>query len=190
MDVGDVLRIDVIGQAALGVEQGGPLGRVEVDDVPERVVNAVAGAGENILVVGVLVLVPEKERLHARALKGELQLVGAIGGVDVDQSRAGAGDAHVHHRPFNTIRRPDADAVAAADTESPESAGDAVGHGGEFGPGEALALMATDDGGAVGVAAGGAVEQAADGQIEERAAGAARVAYGLSRLFSRHGFGF
>jgi hypothetical protein len=48
--------------------------------------------------------------------------------------------------------------------------------------------MATDDGGAVGVAAGGAVEEAADGQIEEWAAGTVRIADGLGHFFNWHGF--
>src|ERR1039458_8626576 len=75
---------------------------------------AVAGAAEDLLVVGVPVLVPEEERLHARALQSELQLVGAVGGVDVDQCGSGAGAAHVHHDPFDAVGGPDADAVAAA----------------------------------------------------------------------------
>ena len=150
----------------------------------------VAGAGEDILIIGVLVLVPEEEGLHARAVECELQLVRAVGGVDVDQRGSGAGDAHVHHGPLNAVGGPDADTVAAAYAERPEAAGDAVGHGRELGPGEALALMATSDGEAVWVTAGGAVEQAADGQIKERAAGAARVAEGARFFFDRHGFCF
>ena len=112
--------------------------------------------------------------------------MGAIGGVDVDQRGSSAGAAHVHHGPLDAIGGPDADAVAVPNAERPEAAGDAVGHGGELGPGETLALMATDDGEAVGVAAGGAVEQAADGQIEERAAGAARMAEGADGFFNWH----
>ena len=190
LDVGDVLGIDVVGQAALGVEEGGPLGGVEVDDVLELMIKAVTGAGEDVLIVGVLVLVPEEEGFQARALKGVLQLVGAVGWVDVDQRGSGTGDAHVHHRPFNTIGGPDADAVAAPYAQRPKAAGDAVGFGGEFGPGEALLLVAGGHGEAVGIAAGGAVEQAADGQIKERAAGAARVALGVQVFFDRHGFCF
>jgi pentose-5-phosphate-3-epimerase len=61
--------IDVVGQAAFGVEEGGPLGRVEVDGVLEFQVEAVAGAAEDFFVVGALVFVPEEEGLHARALR-------------------------------------------------------------------------------------------------------------------------
>ncbi len=127
LDVGDVVDGDVVGQAAFGVEQRGPLRRVEVDGVLERKVESVAGAAQNLFVVGVLVLVPEEERLHARAREGELQLVGAVGGVDVDQRGAGAGAAHVHHDPLDAVGGPEADAVAAADAERPEAARDAIG---------------------------------------------------------------
>ena len=171
LDVGDVVVGDVVGQAALGVKQRGPVGRVEVDGVCELEVEAVTGAAENFFVVGVLVLVPEEERLHARAGKRELQLVRAVGGVDVDQRGAGAGAAHVHHDPLDAVGGPEADAVAAADAQRPEAAGDTIGFRAEFGPGEALLLMATGDGETVRVAAGGAVQQVADGQLEQRTAG-------------------
>jgi len=156
--------------------------------VLEFVVKAVTGAAKNLLIVGVLVFVPEEEGLHARALQGVLQLVGAVGGVDVDQRGAGAGGAHVHHHPLDAVGGPDADAVSVTNAERPEAAGHAVGLGGKLSPCEAPALVATGDGEAVGIAAGGAVEQAADGQIEERAAGAARVAQGAKVFFSGHGF--
>ena len=153
-------------------------------------VKAVAGAAEDLLVVGVAVLVPEEECLHARALQGELQLVGAVGGIDVDQGGSGAGGAHVHHHPLDAVGGPDADAVAAPYAQRPEAAGDAVGLGRELGPCEALLLVAGGHGEAVGIAAGGAVEQAADGQIEERAAGTARIALGAKFFFDRHGVVF
>ena len=90
-------------------------------------VEAVAGAAQDLLVVGVLVVVPEEEGLHARAREGELQLVGAVGGVHVDQRGSGAGAAHVHHDPLDAVGGPEADAVALANAERPEAAGDAVG---------------------------------------------------------------
>ena len=180
-------RYEVV--TAFGGEEGTPLRRVEVEDVLQFMVKAVAGAGEDILVVGVLVLVPKEERLHARALQGELQLVRAVGGVDVDQGSSGAGDAHVHDRPFNAVGRPETDAVAFADTERPETAGNLIGGGAQFGPGEALLLMAAGHGQAVGKTAGGAVEQRANGEIKQRTARSARVAYGHKFLLNRHSCG-
>ena len=136
LDVGHVVDGDVIGQAALGVEQRRPLGRVEIDGVLERQVEPVARAAQDLLVVGVLVLVPQEERLHARARERELQLVRAVGGIHVDQRRSGARAAHVHHDPLDAVGGPQAHAVAAADAERPQSARHAVGLGAQLGPGE------------------------------------------------------
>jgi hypothetical protein len=157
--------------------------------VGEVQVKAVAGAVEDLFVVGALVLMPEEEGLHAGALEGELELVGAVGGVDVDEGGSGAGTTHVHHDPFNAIGGPDADAVAAPDAEGPEAAGDAVGLFAELGPSEAAVLMAGGDGEAVRVAGGGAVEQVADGELEQWVAGAARVAHGAEVFINGHGGG-
>ena len=188
LDVGHVVDGDMVGQLALGVEQRRPLGRVEVDGVFQLEIEAVAGAAQNLLVVGALVFVPEEERLHARAFcRVNCELVGAVGGIDVDQRGAGAGAAHVHHDPLDAVGGPEADAVAAADAERPEPAGHAVGLGAELGPGKALSLVAGGHGQAVGKAIGGAVEQVADGQFQQRPARTAGVAQRAKVLFYRHG---
>ena len=128
---------------------------------------AVAGALENFVVVGVLVFVPEEESLHARAGERVLQFVRAVSGVDVDERRAGAGATHVHHDPLNAVGGPQADAIAAANAEGPEATGDAIGYLAEFGPGHAARLVARSYGKAVRKARRGAMEEVADGEVEE-----------------------
>ena len=121
-------------------------------------IETMARAAENLFVVGALVLVPEEQRLHARAGERVLQFMRAIGGVHIDQRSAGPRAAHVQHDPLNAVGGPEADAVAAADAERPEAAGHAVGGIAEFGPGHARGLVARRDGEAVGKAACGAVQ--------------------------------
>jgi len=88
--------------------------------------------------------------------------------------------------PFNAVGGPEADAVAFADAERPESARNAVGLLAELRPGEAARLMAGDDGVAVRKARGGAMEQVADGEVEEGAIGAAGLAGGGEGVFDGH----
>jgi len=65
LDVGDVLRVDMIGKLARCVEKNGPLWRIKEDDVAQIEREAAAGAFEDGSVVGAAVVGPEKERLHA-----------------------------------------------------------------------------------------------------------------------------
>ena len=81
LDVGHVVNGHVIRQPAFGIEQRRPLGRVEIDGVFQRQVKAVARAAQNLLVIGVLVLVPQEESLHPRARESEPQLVRPVGGL-------------------------------------------------------------------------------------------------------------
>ena len=126
-----------------------------------------AGAVEDFGVVGALVLVPEEERFHARAREGVLQFVGAVGGVDVDESRTRSRAAHVQHDPLNAVGGPEADTVASADAKRPETAGYAIGSVAEFGPCHALRLMARCYGKTIRIAAGGAMKKLANGEVEE-----------------------
>jgi len=112
--------------------------------------------------------------------------VGAIGGIYVDQRRAGTGRPHVHHDPLVAVGGPDADTVAATNAQSPESAGDTVGLRAQLSPGKSLALMARSHRQTVGKAFGSARKQVADGEVEERAAGASRVAQGAKVFFYWH----
>ena len=187
LDVGHVVRGDVIRQTALGVEQRRPLGRIKVDGVLEREIKPVTRAAQNLLVIGSLVLVPKEESLHARALQSELKFVGAVRGIHVDQRRSGPCAAHVHHDPLDAVGGPEAHAVATADAQRPEPARHAVSLDAQLCPCEPLLLVTRGHGKALRKAAGGTVEQAADGQIEQCAVGAARVALGTEVFFYRHG---
>ena len=174
------------GKAAVGVEEGGPLGRVEVDGVFQLQSQAVARTAEDLFVVGALVFVPEEERLHPRASEGVAEFVGAVGGIHVDQGGSGAGAAHVHHDPFNAVGGPEADTIAAANAKRPEPARDAVCRLAELGPGHAAGLMARSDGEAIGEAAGSSMEEVANGQLEQGTAGAGTVAQCSKGLVNGH----
>ena len=54
------------------------------------------------------------------------QLDSAIRGIDVDQDCADARGAELCEQPFHAVRRPDADAVAAADAEGQQSGGHVI----------------------------------------------------------------
>jgi hypothetical protein len=85
----------------------------------------------------------------------------------------------VHHDPLDAVRGPEADAIAAADAESPQAAGDLVRRGVQFRPGEALFLVARGHRQPVGEARSGQVQQVADGEIEEPTIGPPSVAPGF-----------
>ena len=163
LNVGYVVIGDVIGQTALGIKQRGPLGRIEINGVLERQVKPVTRPAQNLLVIGPLVFVPQEQGLHARALQRELEFVGAVGGIHVDQRRSSPRAAHVHHNPLDAVGGPESHAVAAANAQRPEPPRHAVSLDAQFSPGEPLLLVTRGHGEAVRKAAGGAVEQAADG---------------------------
>ena len=158
------------------IEKRRPLGRIEEDGAAKFEREGVTGAAQDFRVIGALVAAPEEEGFHARAREGVLQLVRAVGGIDVDQRGAGTRCAHMHHQPLDAVGGPESDAIAFADAEGPQAAGDAIGLFAELGPGEAARLMAGDDGVAIGKAVGGAVEQVADSEVEQRAVGSAGLA--------------
>ncbi len=78
-----------------------------------------AGAAQDLFIIRALVLVPQEQRFHPRARQRELQLVRTVGGIHVDQRRAGPRAAHVHHDPLDAVGGPQAHAVAAANAERP-----------------------------------------------------------------------
>ena len=58
-----------------------------------------------------------EQQPHARLAQHVLELVRAVGGVDVDEDRADLGRRVLHEHPLGAVGRPDADAVARADPE-------------------------------------------------------------------------
>ena len=85
----------------------------------------------------------------------EAQFVRAVGRVDVDQHHAGAGGAVLQQHPLDAVAGPDAGAVAGRESEAGQSAGHAGGFGIELAPGKPHALVADDQGFALGKRAGG-----------------------------------
>ena len=152
----------------------------------ERKLKTVPGAAEDLLVIGALVFVPQKQRFHARSGERVLQFVRAVRRIDIHQSRAGTGAAHMHHDPFDTVGRPQPDAVTTADAERPEAACDAVSGIAQFRPGHPSRLMARRDGDVIRKSAGSAMEKVADGQFKERSIGSSGVAQFRSLRFNKH----
>ena len=119
----------------------------------------------------------ERARGHQQPQTGLVdrvgQLVGAVGGVDVDQDGAGLRGGVLQDRPLRAVRRPDADAVALRDAGAHEAAGQGGDVAVELGPGPAPAAGHLDERLAVGVRRGGAAEVVADRLLEERYVGLA-----------------
>ncbi len=189
LDVGHVVHGYMRWQFARRILQRGPLGRIEVDGVIELEIEPVAGAAEDLFVVGALVFVPQEERLHARLLQRVLQLMGAVGGIHIDERRSGPGAAHVHRDPLDAVGGPQADAVAPPNAERPKPSCHAVRFVAQLGPGQALGLMAGRNGQAVGKAIRCAVQEVADGQVQQRPVGSPRVAQGAGFFFKGHDSG-
>ena len=150
LDVGDVVGSDgVRGEVAAGGDHGIPGWIADPDDVFEREGFAAAGIFEDGAVVGAGVAFAEEEGADAGLVEDVAKLVGAVGGVDVDEDEAGAAGGVLEEDPLDVVGGPDADAFAGDEAEAGEAAGGAGDFGVEFTPGDAAVLMANDEGLAV-----------------------------------------
>ena len=80
----------------------------------------------------------------------ELELVGAVRRVDVDEDRADASAGELEDRPFRAVGGPDADSIAFLDSEREQAPCDPLDLSGELGIGETHALMNRDQGFVIG----------------------------------------
>ena len=182
LDICHIVYGHVIWQPTLGVEQRRPVRRVEIDGVPERQVEPMARAAQNLLVIGVFVLVPQKERLHPGARERELQLVRAVRGIHIHQCRSGPRAAHVQDDPLHAVGRPQSHAVAAADTQGPQSAGHTVRLGAQLRPGQPTLLVARNQRRPVRVSIHRLLQQVANRQFQQRPCRPPRIALGVNLL--------
>ena len=125
-----------------------------------------ASAFQDLFIVGSLVSVPQEQRLHARTRQRVSQLVGAIGGIYIDQGRAGPCATHVHHDPLHAVGGPQAHAIAMSNAKRPQTARHAVGRRAQFGPRHSLRLVTRSHGKAIGIKTCGPIKEAADCQLE------------------------
>ena len=188
LDVRDVVHGHVVRQPALGVEQRRPLRRIEIDGVFEREVEPMPRASQNLLVIGVLVLVPQEERLHARARQRELQLVRAVGGIHVDQRSPGPRATHVHHDPLDAVGGPQPHAVAAPDAQRPQAARHAVRLGAQLRPAQPPLLVARHQRRPLRPAIRLALQQVANRQFQQRLCRPPRIALGQNLLVNSWAF--
>ena len=107
------------------------------------------------------------QRPAADLVQRVVQLVGAVGRVDVDQDQAGLGGGELGDHPLGIVGRPDADPVAGLEAQRQEPGGEGVDLGVQLGVGPADRLLAHDQGGPVGPAGGGTLEVGADGLADQ-----------------------
>ena len=155
-----------------------PLGTVDEDGPLERVDRARDLVDHRRVVAG-LERAGAEQQPHAGLAQHVLELVRAIGRVDVDEDRSDLRGGVLHDHPLDAVGRPDPDAVAGADPGAQEPGRRGVDRRVELRVGQAHVLVAADERGAVGEAGRRALEVDADGVAEQRRLGGA-VAVGRS----------
>ena len=105
--------------------------------------------------------------------------MGAVGGIDVDQDGADAGDGGLEVDPFGAVGGPHPDAVAGADAQAPEAARGAGNLLLEAAVGEPQPLVAGNQRVSAGVSLGRAIEDLPDGFLDWLKLGTACVAQHL-----------
>ena len=171
----DGVELRLVGVLA-GLEERLPFGGAEQDHLLQ--VGAVrADLGDHRGVVGGLEFLGGDQQFAAGLVEDELELAGAVGGVDVDQDRADLGGGVLGEGPLGAVRGPDPDAVALGDARGQEAEGEGVDFGVQPGVAQPDPGRPVDQGELVGVAGDGAVQVLADGVAEQRRfAGRGRVA--------------
>ena len=182
LDIRHIVHGHVIRQPALGVQQRRPLRRIEIDRVFERQVEPVTRAAQNLLVIGALVLVPQKQRLHPRARQRELQFVRAVRGIYIHQRRSSPRAAHVQDDPLGAVGRPQSHTVSAADAQRPQSPRHAIRLGAQFRPGQPPLLVARNHSRPVRIAIRRPQQQVANRQFQQRPCRPPRIALGQNLL--------
>ena len=91
---------------------GGPPARGQLAQHGEIVAGLEAGGGD--------------QGAAADLVQRVLQLVGAVGRVDVDQDQAGLGGGELRHHPLGVVGRPDADPVAGLEAQRQQAGGEGV----------------------------------------------------------------
>jgi hypothetical protein len=120
------------------------------------------------------------DRGAADFLQREFQLAEPIGGIDRYQDQAGFGGGELGQRPFRTVKRPDADPLAAFKAKCEKACGERVDALGEFRPGPSHGVAGRDQRLATAPAAYGVIEAATDGVAEQRRVrDAANIAVGF-----------
>uniref|UniRef100_A9U7B9 Predicted protein n=1 Tax=Physcomitrium patens TaxID=3218 RepID=A9U7B9_PHYPA len=138
------------------------------------------GGGHSAVVAG-LELRHGHQGLAADLVERVLHLGGAVGRVDVDQHQADLGRGQLHQHPFGVVVRPDADAVALVQPQAQQRAGQAARLGVQAGIAVAQALVAADQGLAIGLAGRHVGKEIADGLLDQRHIGAALGMAGSER---------
>ena len=110
------------------------------------------------------------EKPNARVPEDVLQLSRAIGRVDVNQDGADGRRGELDDRPFGSVRRPDAHAVAAANPQGKQSPRGALHLGGQLGVRPPDLLMPRNQGQAVRLTLHRAPEALRDGHPQQRRA--------------------
>ncbi len=190
LDVGHIVDRHVVRQPSFSLQQRWPLRCVEVDRVFQCQVEPVSRSPQNLLVVGALILVPQKQRLHLRPCQRELQLVRTVGGIYIHQRRPGPRAAHVHHHPLDAVGGPQAHAVPAANPQRPKSARHAVGLSAQLSPCQPLLLVPRRYRQSIRETICRSLKQVANRQFQQRPCRSARIALGRNLLFNGHGSAF
>jgi hypothetical protein len=179
-----VLDVDRVVEGQLGHPRGDrvavglagaelvPLGTVDEDRPLERLHPAADLVDHGGVVAG-LERTGAEQQPHARLAQRVLELVRAIGGVDVDEDRADLGRRVLDDDPLRAVGRPDAHAVAHADPEAQQPGRRGVDRRLELRVGQAHVLVAADERGAVGEAGRRAREVDADGVAQQGRVGRA-----------------
>jgi len=157
LNVDDIFGADVLlGIRSTLAQHRRPRIGPEQDDVAERHLRFLSRARfvQDLQVVAARVLLLQEDRFHARLTQDVAQFVRAVGGVDVYQDHADEGGGKLQVDPFGAVGRPDADAVAGPQPQSPQAAGCPFGAFLELGVRDAQALVTRDHGHAGGVAGG------------------------------------
>ena len=119
-----------------------PGGVAQPDDVLEGQGIAITRFVEDLAIIRARVLLPQKQRADMGLFQDVSQFVRAVRRVDVDQHHPGARGGMLHEDPLHAVARPDAGAVARAQSKAGQSACRARDLAIEFAPGEANILMA------------------------------------------------
>ncbi len=113
------------------------------------------------------------QRLARHLVERVLHLGGAIGRVDVHQNQADLGRRQLHQHPFHAVVRPDAHAVALAQTAAQQGAAQTIHLALELGIAQANVLVARNQRLLQALALGHGVEKIAYGLRQQRLVGGA-----------------
>ena len=150
------------------------MGRYEDDVAEVRECGAVQAAGRRARqlryqlvhhchVVGCAEASDQHQGGELRLFQEVRQLVGAVGGIDVDQHRADLGGGKLGQDPLGVVGGPDSDVLALFDSDGHQATGDALNLRVKLEVGEPVSGGRVDQGFPIGVTIGLQVQHVADG---------------------------